>query len=162
MKSITSRALTGVALTTLFVGCASGTPGAETPAAETPLTETAAPVAIPDSWQPGMTTEQQIAYMKEKVIPAMTPVFQGYDAETYADFGCETCHGSEYKTPTEYLPTLTMKDGQLLAFEEYPEVAKMMAEKVVPAMAAALGMEPYNAETQQGFGCGGCHSIEPG
>ncbi len=154
-----------LAATTSLWACTSGTPEAEAPSAVTsPAAATAEvpaePVSIPDSWQEGMTSEQQIAFMKERVIPAMTPVFQAYDKAEYAEFGCATCHGPEYKTPTEYLPALTMKNGQLLAFEEEPAMAKWMAEKVVPAMAQALGTTPYNPETQQGFGCGGCHAIE--
>jgi hypothetical protein len=149
--------------------CASGTPEAQTPADETPATEastapaaSAAPLELPATWQKDMSKEMQIAFMKEKVIPAMDPVFKAYDAKEFANFGCETCHGPEYKTPTQYLPALTLKDGKLTAFETDPEVSKWMAEKVVPAMAAAMGMAPYNPETHEGFGCGGCHAIEPG
>jgi hypothetical protein len=35
-----------------------------------------------------------------------------------------------------------------------------MAEKVVPEMAAALGMPPFNPATKTGFGCMGCHGVE--
>ena len=31
--------------------------------------------------------------MKEKVTPAMAPLFQQHDASEFADFGCKTCHG---------------------------------------------------------------------
>ncbi len=39
-------------------------------------------------------------------------------------------------------------------------IAQVMASEVIPAMAALLGQEPFNAETGEGFGCGGCHIIE--
>ncbi len=157
------------------IGCGGQTAEAQTPeSATTPLESTgdspatpeAAPegesatVEVPDSWTPEMTKDQKVAFMKQRVVPPMSAVFQEHDAEGFADFGCETCHGSEYKAPKDVLAVLTMKDGKLTSFEEEPEISQFMASKVVPAMARAFGMEPYNPETHQGFGCGGCHAIE--
>jgi cytochrome c551/c552 len=48
----------------------------------------------------------------------------------------------------------------MTAFADKPEVAKFMAEKVVPEMAATLGEPPYDMTTHKGFGCGGCHTID--
>jgi cytochrome c551/c552 len=99
--------------------------------------------------------------MKAHVVPKMGPIFQAANAERYKEFGCKTCHGPEFKDhPPEFLPPLAMKDGQLAAFSEKPDIAKFMAEKVVPEMAAIMGMQPYNPETKQGFGCGACHQIK--
>lgn len=164
MKLGTSVLLVGLAVSAVWA-CASSTPEAQTPEEGAPTAaaeEGKAVTAVPEKWSKDMTKEQQIAYMKEKIMPAMAPVFKEHDAEEFANFGCETCHGPEYKTPTEYLPALTLKDGNLTCFTEDPEDSKWMAEKVLPAMAAAMGMEPYNPETHQGFGCGGCHAIEGG
>lgn len=165
MRIFSSVLFIGVAASALWA-CASSTPEAQSPSADdapaaTPAAS-AAPAEVPATWQKDMSKELQIAFMKERVIPAMAPVFKEHDAKEFANFGCETCHGPEYKTPTEYLPALTMKDGKLTAFETDPEVAKWMAEKVAPAMAEAMGLPPYNPETHEGFGCGGCHAIEPG
>lgn len=165
------RLLTGVLFATTSMSalwaCASSTPEAQAPDAEQAPTAEApeaktAPAEVPATWQKDMPKETQIAFMQQKVMPAMGPVFKEHDAKEFANFGCETCHGPEYKTPTQYLPALTLKDGKLTSFETDPEISKWMAEKVVPAMAAAMGMEPYNPETHQGFGCGGCHAIEGG
>ena len=100
-----------------------------------------------------------MAFMKTRVVPAMGPVFQSHDAK-YANFSCKTCHGPEYKNPHDFLPKLTMKGGNLTAFAEKPEISKFMAESVVPKMATAMGLPPYDMKTHQGFGCGGCHTIE--
>ena len=116
--------------------------------------------AVPAAWGPGMTKDQQIAFMKAHVMPRMKPVFQGADAKKYADFCCKTCHGPQYKEPKDFLPKLTMKDGKITAFADKPAVSKFMAEKVVPEMAAAMGMKPYDPATHQGFGCAGCHAVE--
>ena len=97
--------------------------------------------------------------MKARVAPTMGPVFQAANPTHYADFGCKTCHGPEYRNPHDYLPKLTMKDGNITAFAEKPQIAKFMAESVVPKMASAMGLPPYDHETGQGFGCGGCHAI---
>lgn len=104
--------------------------------------------------------EQRVAFMKQNVAPRMGKVFQSANPTHYADFGCKTCHGPDSKDPKAFLPKLALKDGNLTAFAEKPEVAKFMHEKVVPEMAALFGQQPYNPETKQGFGCAGCHTIE--
>ncbi len=119
-----------------------------------------APAAVPTVWQAGMTKEQQIAFMGQRVMPPMTKAFKEHDPKRYAEVTCKTCHGPQYKEPKEFLPKLVMKDGKITSFAEKPEVSKWMAEQVVPAMAAAMGMKPYDPATHQGFGCGGCHAIE--
>jgi cytochrome c551/c552 len=152
-----------------ILACSSSTPEAQAPEAEPPeegaagADTAAAPTPLPDVWdEKNMTKDQQIAFMKERVMPAMAPVFKEHDPKAFEKFGCETCHGPEYKEPTEYLPALTLKDGNLTSFVDDPETSKWMAEKVVPAMAAAMGLPAYDPATHQGFGCGGCHAIEGG
>jgi hypothetical protein len=120
----------------------------------------AADASLPTAWSTTMPKEAQIAYMKKNVAPRMAKVFQGANASHYADFGCKSCHGPEYKAPKDYLPHLTMKDGKMTAFTEKPEVSKFMAEHVVPEMASAMGQAPYDPKTHQGFGCGGCHAVD--
>lgn len=166
------RLSSGVLLVSLGVSvvwaCASSTPESQTPesgtgAASSTPTATTAAAPLPEKWdEANMTKDQQIAFMKEKVMPAMAPVFQGHDPKAFEKFGCETCHGPEYKTPTEYLPSLTLKDGNLTCFADDPVTSKWMAEQVVPAMAAAMGLPAYDPATHQGFGCAGCHAIEGG
>ena len=119
-----------------------------------------APTTLPTTWSDTMPKEQQMAFMKQNVQPAMAKVFQAHDATKYADFGCKTCHGPEYKNPHAFLPHLAMKDGKMTAFADKPAVSKFMAENVVPQMATAMGEKPYDMATHQGFGCGGCHTID--
>jgi hypothetical protein len=101
-----------------------------------------------------------MAFMTKNIVPAMSPVFKAQDATHYAAFGCKTCHGPEYKDPREFLPHLTMKGGNLTAFAEKPEISAFMAKSVVPAMATAMGLPPYDMQTHQGFGCAGCHTVD--
>jgi cytochrome c551/c552 len=148
----------------LSAACGGSAPAASPPATPSATPASAAPepaaAALPTTWSKDMPKEQQLAFMKKNVLPAMGPAFKAHDAARYADFGCKTCHGPAYKNPHEFLPKLTLKDGKMTAFAEKPEVSKFMAESVVPKMAAAMGLPPYDVQTHQGFGCAGCHDIE--
>jgi hypothetical protein len=141
-----------------------GAPSAATPEAPKPAETAAAPEApaapAHDVWTEGMSKDAEVAFMKKNVVPEMEPVFKGYNAKRYGEFGCKTCHGPKFKDPKEFLPKLTFKDGKMTAFAEKPEIAKFMAEQVVPHMATAMGMKPYDPATHTGFGCGGCHTID--
>ena len=131
-----------------------------TPAASASASAAAAtPGPLPTVWSDSMPKDQQMAFMKQNVMPAEGPLFKAHDSTRYADFSCKTCHGPAYKNPHEFLPPLTMKGGKITAFAEKPEVAKFMAESVTPKMAAAMGEPPYDPKTNTGFGCGGCHKI---
>lgn len=130
------------------------------PSAPTTTASAAPTPAPPTAWSADMPKEQKKAFMKANVLPNMKPVFQSANPTRYADFGCTTCHGPEYKDPHEYLPRLTMKDGKITAFAEKPEIAKFMAEHVVPTMASAMGMPRFDPKTGQGFGCHGCHPVD--
>ena len=133
---------------------------AATPPAASSAPPAEAKLPTPTAWTKGMTKAQQSAFMKEVILPRMSKVFQASDAKKYAEFSCKTCHGPEYKEPDEFLPHLTLKNGKITAFADKPAVSKFMAEKVVPEMAAAMGMKPYDPKTNEGFGCGGCHKID--
>jgi hypothetical protein len=170
------RSFATTVFSSVFLLCAAACGGAEPPPPANPGGATPAPSAVPSSapspaasaddvvvpatWSTTMPKEAQIAFMKKNVAPRMAKVFQGADAARYASFGCKTCHGPQFKPPKEFLPHLTLKDGKMTAFGDKPEVAKFMAEHVVPEMASAMGQPPYDPQTHQGFGCGGCHAID--
>ena len=121
-----------------------------------------APPAAPD-WK-AMNKDQRTEHMKKVVMPKMSAIFQGADAKKYADFSCVVCHGPDAKQgkfdmPNPKLPKLTVGDHKKPFAKHKPEAVKFMGEKVVPAMAEALGMQPFNPETMTGFGCAGCHVI---
>ncbi|MBI4956291.1 MAG: hypothetical protein HY908_30015 [Myxococcales bacterium] len=129
------------------------------PTAEPTASASAAP-EVPTAWSDDLTKEQKGAFMKKVVLPAMAPVFQAADAKKYAAFGCKTCHGPDFKDPDEFLPALTVKGDKMTAFADKPDVSKFMMDKVLPEMAKAMGMQPYDPATKKGFGCGGCHKID--
>lgn len=157
-------ALVSMAFALVLTGCDKGAAPSE-PAAPT---DVEAPVgaepaaAAPATWEEAehADLDAQVEYMKTKVVPAMKPVFQAAAPEEYASFTCATCHGPDKKPPQEYLPHLTLVDGNIQEFETMPDVSKVMAEQIVPAMAEAMGEAPYDPATGQGFGCAGCHAID--
>ena len=130
---------------------------AETPAAPAAPEAPAAPAH--DVWSKDFSKDQAAAFMKKNVVPEMEPVFKAYDAKMFDKFSCKTCHGPAYKNPHDFLPKLTFKDGKITSFEKKPEISKFMAEQVVPHMATAMGMKPFDPATKEGFGCGGCHTV---
>jgi hypothetical protein len=130
---------------------------AETPAA--PAAPEAPPAPAHDMWKKDFTKDESVAFMKKNVVPEMEPVFKGYNAKMFDKFSCKTCHGPAYKNPHDFLPKLVFKDGKITSFEKKPEISKFMAEQVVPHMATAMGMKPFDPATKEGFGCGGCHTV---
>jgi hypothetical protein len=116
--------------------------------------------AVPAAWTKDLTKPQQIAFMKAKVMPVMGPAFKGHDSTKYADFGCKTCHGPQYQTPTAFLPHLTFAGGTITSFKDKPEISKFMHEAVVPQMAGVFGQPAFDPKTKTGFGCMGCHTVD--
>jgi hypothetical protein len=108
--------------------------------------------------------DKKVEVMATKVVPNVGKLFKEHDGKKFDKFGCQTCHGREKSNPQDphkVLPKLTFSNG---GFEKLskskPEMMKFMGEKVVPTMAAALGEKPFDPATKQGFGCGGCHTVD--
>ena len=98
--------------------------------------------------------------MKKVIQPTMGQVFSEFDGKKYGEFGCRTCHGEKKQDPHVVLPKLTLSgDGFQKLMAAKPVVMKFMAEKVTPTMATSMGAKPFDPATHQGFGCGGCHTV---
>ena len=151
---------------------ASTAPGASaaSPAASAPPAASSTPSAMPATTGPGpaalgpafatMTNEQKLQHMKKIIQPTMGQIFSEYDGKKYGEFGCRTCHGEKKQDPHVVLPKLTLSgDGFQKLMAAKPAVMKFMGEKVTPAMASAMGAKAFDPATHQGFGCGGCHSV---
>ncbi len=162
-----ARALLGAALLAAPLSAT----GCKTPAAE--------PAASPEEGQqqaqaaePGApntpwdqkTKQQRQEFMGIYVFPKMKQVFQGKNAETYAEFKCQTCHGDDmeavgFKMPNDLYPLPT--ENTIEAAKEYDaETTQFMMEQVVPTMVDVLGVKPYDPSTGEGFGCFSCHPKE--
>ena len=106
--------------------------------------------------------DKKVEVMATKVVPDVGKLFKEHNAKKFDKFGCATCHGPQKKDdPHKVLPKLTLSNGGYEKLsKQKPEMMKFMGEKVVPAMAAALGEKPFDPATKQGFGCAGCHTVE--
>jgi len=145
-----------VAVALFAAGCGAKSPG---PAAPTQAEPTAS-VALPDLPFDKLDHDQRIEFMKQKVMPAMKPLFEKHDAAKYAEFGCTTCHGQQAKQghfdmPNPGLPKLDPANmGKFKA-----EDIEWMKTDIMPTMAKLLQMEPWSPDNQKGFGCAGCHTL---
>lgn len=108
--------------------------------------------------------EERMDWMGLEVFPKMKAAFTEHDAEGFAEFACQTCHGNDmevvdFKMPNALyaLPTTGTMES---AMDYDPEITNFMATVVVPEMAKLLDMKPYDPETNTGFGCFGCHPTE--
>jgi len=110
------------------------------------------------------THDEKLAQMKTVVMPKMKEIFQAFDPKDFKDFTCKTCHGpgakkGDFAMPNKSLPKLSFKDNLAKHMKEHPKAVKFMQEQVVPEMAKALGVKPFDPTTKEGFGCGNCHVI---
>lgn len=162
MKPTTSSILFGIFVSAL-VACGGAQPAPESPAAPSPAESGAeAPAeASPTRRFADLSEDEKVEVMITKVVPNVGKVFKEHDPTRYEQFNCASCHGPQKnQDPREVLPKLTLSNGGMEKLSsEQPDVMKFMAEKVVPEMAAAIGEQPYDPATQQGFGCGGCHTV---
>lgn len=113
------------------------------------------------TWQ-SKTREQRMDWMGLEVFPKMRAAFVEFDAERFSDFKCQTCHSDEmeivdYEMPTSALFALSATDPVAEARDYDAPMTEFMIEVVVPEMAKLLDTQPYDPETNSGFGCFGCH-----
>ena len=120
---------------------------------------------LPDVAFDKLDHDQQIEFMKQKVVPAMKPIFQNHDAKKYAEFGCATCHGEQSKEghfdmPNAGLPKIGVTQEFYAKFK--PEDLEWMGKEVLPTMAGLLQETPSFTDPapKDGFGCANCHTFD--
>lgn len=149
-----------VLLPTLLFGCPPQTDGDDDDDASVADDDDATPYEAPGPWE-DLEYLQRIEYMENLVEPPMRTLFQDFDAELYADFGCETCHGpdpedAEFEMPSGVLEPLSINEITGLSTHPDPDVQRydaLMAD-VKTTMAPLLDREPFPAGD---FGCFECH-----
>ena len=135
--------------------------GSKTPSPAAPGGGGDATVAVPDVPFEKLDHDQQIQFMKEKVVPAMTPLFKDHDPKKFAEFGCKVCHGEQAKEghfdmPNPKLPKLNFADMSKFKKEDID----WMHNEVWPTMGKLLRQELYSKDNPKGFGCLECHTEE--
>ena len=123
--------------------------------------DAAANVVVPDVPFDKLEHDQRIAFMKQKVVPTMKPIFQNHDAKKFAEFGCRTCHGEQAKEghfdmPNPKLPKLNFTDMSKFKKEDID----WMHNEVWPTMGKLVQQELYSKDNPKGFGCLECHEAK--
>lgn len=116
-------------------------------------------VVLPDVPFDKLDHDQRIAFMKQKVVPAMKPIFQNHDPKDFAKFGCQNCHGAQAKEghfdmPNPDLPKLNFADMSKFKKEDI----EWMKNEVMPTMGKLLQLPLYSEDNPKGFGCLHCHT----
>ena len=97
-------------------------------------------------------------YMGLVVFPRMKAVFDAHGGSS-RPFRCQTCHGEDMERARFRMPhsLLALPSARALevAREKDPEMARFMAEEVVPAFAAALGSGDPGVRDR--VSCATCH-----
>lgn len=109
--------------------------------------------------------KQRMEHMGLVVLPAMKQTFGGYDANAFAKFTCETCHGKSpkdrgYAMPSDSIMPLDKADPVKTAMDYDEKVAKFMLDEVTPQMAKMLDEPMLSADHPDGFGCMRCHPAQ--
>jgi hypothetical protein len=145
--------IVGVALVFAALGCSGKPSGSRAPRAV---------AVLPDVPYEMLDHDQRVQFMKERVVPAMKPLFQRHDAQEFADFGCKTCHGDaaaaagDWHMPSHELPAV---DFANLDRHDRRDL-DWMRDDILPAMARLLGEKPIGRHSPDGFGCLRCHPAE--
>lgn len=101
------------------------------------------------------------AHMQSVVLPRMRTVFQRFDSERFADFGCGTCHGDgmadgTYAMPNPNLPTLDHAGVYKTHRKESPEITRFMWKEVQSELGQSLGVTWGPNGT---IDCKSCHPV---
>jgi hypothetical protein len=114
-----------------------------------------------------MNTFQRKIHMRDVVLPRADAIFRAWQPSRFKKkIECTLCHGpgvqtNKFRMPTDHLPRLS---GKLLLgpeFDKHPETTRLKLERLVPEIAAALGLKSFSIITRRGFGCYSCH-LGPG
>ena len=106
--------------------------------------------------------DQRRDFMTCEVVPALTPMFQEFDGDEYANFGCVTCHGADPEAVDFEMPNgLQELDLSDFPFSSHPDpdtaaYGEFMEDDVLPAMADLLGRST-DFNDPNFFGCYDCH-----
>lgn len=147
-----------------LVGCGGASAEAHAPTSSAAATSEAEALVGPPAPWPELSTDARRAHMAAHVSPAMGALFREWDATRFDDFGCATCHGTDarersFAMPNHALPALYPSGsiGQRQTVDRFPDGARFMFNRVMPAMQTLLGAAPYDTATGEGFTCFACH-----
>lgn len=113
----------------------------------------------PGEWQQ-LSFDARKQFMATKLMPAVTPLFQAFDAQRFAAVSCKTCHGSGAKAGTFALPSPDLPSLSSAMLMNPPEEQKpiiaFMRGMLKPKLMELLGLQD-----SAGLKCSTCHVMEP-
>jgi hypothetical protein len=109
-----------------------------------------------------MSLAQRKAHMKTAVMPRAAAIFRDWRPEKYGQVDCRLCHGpvakqGRFGMPTEHLPRLSGDWTLAPERKNHPRTTRLKRERLVPAVAGALGVKTFSIVSRRGFGCYSCH-----
>jgi len=116
-----------------------------------------------------MNADQRHQYMEETVMPRAKAVFTAFDAVTYKDMDCRTCHGAgaengSFEMPDPRIKPLPNTPEAFMAWvQKDPRAAKyaqFMVQQVEPMMGELLHQTVFDPKTRTGeLSCSSCHYL---
>jgi hypothetical protein len=142
---------------TAATGDTAATDGDGSDAADAGADADAAPEE-PVTWK-DMDLDARKMHMGTVVYPKMKEAFQAHDAEVFADFKCQTCHGDDMEAVNFEMPQLTPLPVEgtwdaAVAMDE--KTAQFMGSVVMPQMGEMLSMEVKDDGSGE-MNCFSCH-----
>ncbi len=157
------RSLFLLLLLPLLAACPSSTTPADDDDDAVSDDDDATPYEAPGPWT-DLEYLQRIEYMEHLVEPVLRELFQEFDAELYADFGCETCHGEDpadvdYEMPSGTPESLSIAEINGLRNHPDPERSRYydLMNTVKATVAPLVDQEPFPTGD---FSCFSCHEQE--
>jgi len=123
---------------------------------------TPAPYVQPAPWEE-LDADERKVFMERLFNPVMDGHFRDFDPETYAAFGCATCHGEDgeeqgWEMPSDAVESISLADTPVEDIEdpERREVGIWMDEVILPEMGRLFEQEL----TIEGASCLDCHPFD--
>ncbi len=115
----------------------------------------------PTPWA-SMSAEEREWYMIGVYLPIEAESFAHYDNTRFSQMECENCHGDDGRANHFAMPSRSLLALAAPGTPAWDRMAQgpaytFMHDTVVPECATMLGLQPYSAEHQDGFGCFNCH-----
>ena len=159
MRVSSREPLATLALAVVLASCARPADRGEARPPSASLGSSGVPPGAPSVAWSRKTREQRMEFMGLSVYPRMRDVFQSHDAESYAQFRCQTCHGEDMEARDFKMPSslfaLPEADPVAAALEHDAKTARLMVDEVVPEMRSLLGRN--DPATAQRLSCFSCH-----